>query len=122
MKFSGSFLVLVIVGLAVIFGAATWWRYTTDNPTSTDATLFRLDGRWVVEASFPASQKLDFGVGTGAIISSASFPGLRMTGRVATIRADDSITIALDHAPPDDAPAVTAPAEITIDAVTSPRE
>ncbi len=121
MKSSGSFLVVAIVVIAVIFGAATWWRYSADNPTSTNATLSRLDGQWVVEAKFPDERELNFGIGTGAIVTSASFPDLRMTGQVETIREDDSVVIVLAHAPPDDAPATAVPAEVTIDAVTSPQ-
>ncbi len=121
MRFSGTLLVLIILAIAVIFGAATWWRYSTDNPTSTDATLSWSDGQWVVEARFADEIELDFGPGTGAIVTSASFPERRMTGQVGTVRDDDSITVVLDYGPPDDAPKTTVPAEVTIDAATSPQ-
>ncbi len=75
MKSSGTLLVLVILGLAIAFGAATWWRYSVDNPTSTDATLARMEGQWVVEAKFPVETDLNFNVGTGAIVSKLQLPG-----------------------------------------------
>ncbi len=123
MKSSGSNLVVLIVLIAVAFGAGTWWFYSADNPTTTDATLSRREGQWIVQAKFPDrdERSTPFVVGTGAIVSSTSFPGLRMTGMIETVNPDDSVVIVLDHTPPEDTAETSAPAAVSIDSATAPK-
>ncbi len=121
MMSSGKVLVVVIVAAALVFGAGTWWQYTTDNPTSTDASLVHRDGAWVVEAQFAADDLPNVKVETRAVISSPDFPGLKMTGQVSEVTPDEPVVIALQQGPPEDAFKEAAPAAVTLDAVTAPQ-
>ncbi len=121
MKSSGSIIALVIVTLGLLIGGTTWWRYSAENPTSSNATLSQRDGQWIVSASFPGGEYPNLRVGTGAIITSPEFPKTRMTGMIQRINPDDSVVIVLDRDPPDTTGLTSARARVTIDAATAPQ-
>lgn len=121
MKSSGTLVVLLIVVAGLFVGATTWWRYSTENPTSSDATLTQLDGQWIARANFPGDKSPDLLIGTGAIITCTRFPDTRITGVIERINEDHSVVILIDQDLPQLPDITSAPAHVTIDAATAPQ-
>ncbi len=120
MKSSGTFIVLFIVVLGLVVGATTWWRYSAENPTSSNATLSHQEGRWIVQARFPGGEYPNLKLGTGAVITCPAFPDTRMTGIIERINPDHTVVIVLDQKLPQTPDLTSAPAHVTIDAATAP--
>lgn len=121
MRSSGKVFVIALLAVALVFGAGTWWRYTTDNPSTTDADLIHRDGGWFVEAQFAEEDLPKIKVDTRAVISSPDFPGLRMSGLVSKVGADAPVIITLQEGPPEESSLESARAAVTLDAATAPQ-
>jgi len=119
---SGTWFVVVLVGVALLTGAVTWSNYRRENPTSVEGRLMKSGSEWTAEARFDLGRNHVLAPGSGVVLTSPAFPGLKMSGVIAKIESGSRVAIAVQSGPPGDADKREVPCVVTVDYATAPVE
>lgn len=99
MKNSGTWLVIGIVGLAVVFAGLTWRNYLRVNPTSVSGRLERGADGWIAAVQFKPEDAANVTRGALALLTVPERPEELIRGTVESIEPDGAARIRLLGSP-----------------------